>query len=246
MSDLALDPVSILPSNCYRFVAVVGLIIPLLFVNPAINSSQNNVRYCHCIVYWLGFRLVASRLVMWSEATRLDTRHGLRRRCLVSFRLPACGIIFSFPIRIDPLVNILSRWCCRLHCFYRCFTWYGNSILGLVVLVLLLLMMRDFFFSLLLPSNTTIFSSSTNTTFLFLLTTRVVLLRRLDPYSYCSCSCRCYCCCSCIMTCRLDTRGFSFRVGLGTKCTQYLFRDHFFLANPLLDTTSSMLLFYSY
>jgi len=44
--------------------------------------------------------------------------------------------------------------------------------------------------------------------------------------------------------------GFSFRVGLGTKCTQYLFRDHFFLTNlptryasiDLLSMLLSMLL----
>jgi len=38
--DLVLDPVSILLSNCfrcYRFGAIVGLIIPLLFVNPALS-----------------------------------------------------------------------------------------------------------------------------------------------------------------------------------------------------------------
>jgi len=68
---------------------------------------------------------------------------------------------------------------------------------------------------------------------LSLLTTRVVLVTLASyPYPFCSLSscqyCCCCCCSSCIMSCRLDTRGFSIRVGLGTKCTQYLFRDHFF------------------
>jgi len=109
-----------------------------------------------------------------------------------------------------------------------------------LVLMMRLLPLRDDAL-LLLPDNTTIFPSSNQ--YNLPLLRRLVLDIVLAPILM-ACSCRrryrcCCCCSSCIMSCRLDTRGFLIRVGLGTKCTQYLFRDHFFLANTQYDLCSS-------
>ena len=190
---------------------------------------------------------------MGSNSTRYLSRHWLLLHGLWidSARwLPASGLrrYLSFSIRIDPPVNILLLLVdatvdtalsvdSSTRSMPRC-----QSILHLIrQLVLILLMMRLRDDALLHRQYTTSFSFSNQ--YNLLLCRRLVLDIVLAPIliACLACSCRSWYRYTLVLlwecSCR-HSRGFSFRVGCGTNCTQYLFRDHFFCENtaasPLL------------
>jgi len=129
-----------------RFDAIVGLIIPLLFVNPAIDSSQNIVSYCRCRVLTLGSNSARHWLLL----------HGLQRRYLNCFfsSYRSTGQCASSSIRCSASLFDTGLFNSIDSSLDTC---TGDSILGLMMMLLLaslLLMMRDFFFFLLLPAST--------------------------------------------------------------------------------------------
>ena len=172
-------------------------------------------------------------------AIQLDTCHGLRRRYLNCF--PACGVIFSSSIRIDPLVNaplldsstllMLSALSIdpSLDMATRSSASSSSSMMRLLSFCFFCRLMC--YYLLLLPP-----------TQLLLATTRVVLPLCFDQCdSWCFYSRRCWHSCLLVSLWLDDMQeGFSIHVACGTKRTQHLFRDHFFLTNPLLDATSNV------
>jgi len=175
---------------------------------------------------------------LWIDSTRWLLASDLRR--YLSFSFTGYYLSFFNPCRsnnqcsslrfvnaVDAVLAIDPAWC-------------GNSSI----------LMTSFFLSL--PPSKTLLSFLLP---LIQLSFFVVLLLCFDPYPY---GLLLYYSC-CLVVVDIDSlflyyvdiqEGFSIRVGCSTNCTQYLFRDHFFLAkycfeycfsSPLLLSISMLL-----
>jgi len=139
---------------------------------------------------------------------------------LSSFRLVILSFLLQFVSLFQSMLSLSIRQCCR--CCRSC---HSMPSLDTIRSHPVDEASRCSSFCFSSGSYATIFSSSTNTTFLLrrppsLLRSAFALLLLLSMLLL-------------LLFMRMllspfHARGFSIRVGLGTTCTQYLFRDHFF------------------